>query len=94
MTDTSTYIGSTRTEAMGRDARLVLSMCINAHPGALEGPLATSRDTLPYYSIELANEALLHSYEHLSAVGQAAADKAMAVLQGADENAYPTQGGN
>lgn len=81
-TDTTRYIGKARTEAMGKDARLVLSMCINAHPGALEGPLATSRDTLPYYSIALATNALRHSYEHLSAVGQAAAGKAMQVLGG------------
>ena len=87
MTDaTDRYVGASRCEAMGRDARLVLSMCINAHPGALKGPLSTGANTLPYYAIELAIEALNHSYAHLSTIGQAAADKATTVLRRRESN--------
>ena len=79
MTDTIEYIGSTRTDAMGRDGRLVLSMCIHALPG-VDGPTAVGRQ-LAYYAIDLAIRALEHSYDHLSNVGQENAERALAVLR-------------
>lgn len=82
MTDTSQYIGSDRVARMGEGAQLVLSLCINA--ATIDGPVAIVNEhenTLEYFSIAHALDAINTYYSKLSDLGQRNADEALAVLR-------------
>jgi hypothetical protein len=73
------YIGNDRKARMGREARKVLALCINAAPGG-QRAMATP-DALAFFGLAFAIDAINRSYDALSPLGQRNAGLALAVLE-------------